>query len=108
MATTDLDLANRDLDPTKVPALATFLAASRNCQTVDVRGNRRLSSADGEELAAALLDNFHACPVPKFITHGKKVSAYPCARWINHSCRQQEQSNIFNKQKSCTPLSLFL
>ena len=75
--TRDLDLANRDLCPTKVPALATFLASSRNLQTVDVRGNARLTSADGEALALALLENFHACPVPKFLTHGSGVGQPP-------------------------------
>lgn len=69
--TKDLDLAHRDLDPAKVPALATFLAASRNLVTVDVRGNGRLTIRDGREIGAALLDNFHHCPQPKFLDASK-------------------------------------
>ena len=63
-----LDLAAQDLDPAKVPALATFIGATRNCQVVDIRSNPRLSVADGRRIAAALMANFDSRPAPRFLT----------------------------------------
>jgi hypothetical protein len=63
-----LDLAAQDLDPSKVPALAAFLAATRNCVKVDVRSNPRLTASDGAAIAKALLQNFESRPAPQFLT----------------------------------------
>jgi hypothetical protein len=63
-----LDLAAQDLDPAKVPALAAFLAATRNCVKVDVRSNPRLTASDGAAIAKALLQNFESRPAPQFLT----------------------------------------
>lgn len=63
-----LDLAAQDLDPGKVPALAAFIAATRNCVKIDIRSNPRLSASDGAAIAKALLRNFESRPAPKFLT----------------------------------------
>lgn len=64
----ELDLVSHDLDPSKVPALAAFIGATRNCERVDIRANPRLTAQHGLVIANALLRNFNSTPSPKFLT----------------------------------------
>eukprot|EP00614_Pseudopedinella_elastica_P016444 CAMPEP_0172650528 /NCGR_PEP_ID=MMETSP1068-20121228/242338_1 /TAXON_ID=35684 /ORGANISM="Pseudopedinella elastica, Strain CCMP716" /LENGTH=1182 /DNA_ID=CAMNT_0013464895 /DNA_START=73 /DNA_END=3621 /DNA_ORIENTATION=- len=70
-----MDLTGQDMDPAKVPALAAFIASTRNCEWVDIRSNPRLSVRDGVAIAAALVANFKSSPAPKFMDWSSRPRA---------------------------------